>query len=154
MRGEWSLRQSIQRRILNEKVRGAEGTTWKLVVGQEIQTALGKQGAIHIQGAQTTSKSQTPWLLLWRSTKSRADEVVNYTSVLWSWIKVKSKVYLALGLQPFKQTLSGVTDCNMKAEVQAEGQAQIQPLTVKQEKLLLHLSFPQQFPLQQAGNPS
>lgn len=59
---------------------------------------------------QTTAKSQTPRLLLWHSAKSRADEVVNCTSVLWSWIKVKSKVYLALGLQPFKQTPAEVTE--------------------------------------------
>lgn len=47
-KGEWSLRQSIQKRTMNEQVRGAESTNWKLVVGQETQTLLGKQGAAHI----------------------------------------------------------------------------------------------------------
>lgn len=70
------------RQVINEQAGGAEGTTWKLVVGQETQRALGKQGEAHISGTQTTSKSQTPRLLLWHSAKSRADEVVNCTSVL------------------------------------------------------------------------
>jgi len=42
----------------------------------------------------------------------------------------------------------------MKAKVQAEGQAQIQPSTGKPEELLLHSSFTQQSPSHEAGNPS
>lgn len=39
--GEWSLRQGIQRRDMNEQVRGGEGTTWKLVVGTGGRTGDG-----------------------------------------------------------------------------------------------------------------
>lgn len=53
--GEWSLRQSIQRRVMNEQVRGAEGSTWKLVVVQGRQTALANK-------VRLTSRARKPQL--------------------------------------------------------------------------------------------
>lgn len=46
--GERSLKQTTGRQVMNGQAGGAEGTTWKLVVGQETQRALGKQGEAHI----------------------------------------------------------------------------------------------------------